>query len=80
MGGIGLHIPPNGFHLAPTLDLSVAIRTMVVRDGRAVFNVGGGITNDSEPEAEYEETLVKAKALFDALGVSTNASLAASNC
>jgi len=49
------------------LDLSVAIRTMVVRNREAVFNVGGGITTDSVPEDEYEETLLKAKALLNAI-------------
>jgi para-aminobenzoate synthetase component 1 len=47
-----------------TLDLSVAIRTMTVRGGEAIFNVGGGIVIDSIPEKEYEETLTKAKALL----------------
>lgn len=50
-----------------TLDLSVAIRTMVVSDNIATFNVGGGIVIDSEPEKEWEETLTKAKALLTAL-------------
>jgi para-aminobenzoate synthetase component 1/para-aminobenzoate synthetase len=36
---------------------------MVVKDGRAYFHVGGGIVADSEPEAEYEETLDKGAAL-----------------
>jgi anthranilate/para-aminobenzoate synthase component I len=31
--------------------------------------VGGAIVADSDPEAEYEETLVKARAMFDALGI-----------
>ena len=43
MGAIGYHIPENYFGCPPTLDMSVAIRTMVVRDGVATFNVGGGI-------------------------------------
>ncbi|MGB7203303.1 MAG: anthranilate synthase component I family protein [Pyrinomonadaceae bacterium] len=51
-----------------TLDLSVAIRTMVISDNVAGFNVGGGITIDSDPEMEYDETLLKAKALLNALG------------
>jgi anthranilate/para-aminobenzoate synthase component I len=50
------------------LDLSVAIRTMVVRGKTAVFNVGGGIVIDSVAESEYEETLVKAKALLNSIG------------
>lgn len=48
-------------------DLSVAIRTMTVRDNVARFNVGGGIVADSQPEDEYEESLVKARALLRAL-------------
>jgi para-aminobenzoate synthetase component I len=69
MGGIGYYVPENGFDgLTAGFDLSVAIRTMVVRDGAATFNVGGGITIDSDPEAEYEESLLKAKALLAALG------------
>jgi anthranilate/para-aminobenzoate synthase component I len=50
-----------------TLDLSVAIRTMIVRGNEAIFNVGGGIVIDSIPEKEYEETLTKAKALLNAI-------------
>jgi para-aminobenzoate synthetase component 1 len=46
-----------------SIDLNVAIRIMVVKDGRAYFHVGGGIVADSEPEAEYEETLDKGAAL-----------------
>ncbi len=49
------------------VDMSVAIRTMVLRGREAVFNVGGGIVIDSVPELEYEETLVKAKALMTAI-------------
>ncbi len=69
MGAIGYYIPDSGFQIPDSrFDLSVAIRTMVVRDGSAVFNVGGGIVIDSDPEWEYEETLVKAKALLSAIG------------
>jgi para-aminobenzoate synthetase component I len=52
-----------------TLEMSVAIRTLVIRRNTAVFNVGGGIVSDSDPAAEYDESLVKAKAIFRALGV-----------
>ena len=69
MGAIGYFIPKSGFdRLVPGFDLSVAIRTMVVRDRIATFNVGGGITIDSVPLAELEESLLKAKALLAALG------------
>ncbi len=50
------------------IDLSVAIRTMLIRDGRVEFNVGGGIVIDSDPESEYAESLDKARALLTALG------------
>lgn len=41
---------------------SVAIRTLTLfKDGRAVFNVGGGIVYDSTAEAEYDECLLKAR-------------------
>ncbi|MEZ5346044.1 MAG: aminodeoxychorismate synthase component I [Pyrinomonadaceae bacterium] len=49
------------------LDLSVAIRTMVIRESSAVFNVGGGIVIDSDPAGEYAESLIKARALIRAL-------------
>lgn len=67
MGAIGYSIP-DGFELEPAMDLSVAIRTMVIRDQTATFNVGGGIVIDSDPESEYDETLTKAKALLAAIG------------
>src|SRR4051794_7968818 len=66
MGAIGYHIPANSFGCPETLDMSVAIRTMVVRAGVATFNVGGGIVIDSDPEKEYEESLTKARALLSA--------------
>ena len=48
---------------------NVAIRTMTLKDGTAHVPVGGGIVADSDPAAEYDETLVKAAAMFAALGV-----------
>jgi para-aminobenzoate synthetase component 1 len=51
------------------IELNVAIRTMIVRDGLVHIPVGGGIVADSNPAAEYDETLVKARAMFEALGV-----------
>jgi para-aminobenzoate synthetase component 1 len=74
MGAIGYSIPNSALSTQHSslsthnsFDLSVAIRTMVVRDNEAVFNVGGGIVIDSIPEKEYEETLVKARALLGAI-------------
>lgn len=48
-----------------TMDLSIAIRTATVVDGRIVFSVGGGIVFDSDPAAEYEETLHKGQTLIN---------------
>ena len=49
--------------------LSIAIRTAICRDGRAHFHVGAGIVADSDPEAEYEETLAKARGFLAALNL-----------
>lgn len=51
--------------------LSIAIRTAVCKDGLAHFNVGAGIVADSVPEAEYEETLAKARGFLAALDMAT---------
>jgi len=48
-----------------TMDLSIAIRTATVTGGQLVFSVGGGIVIDSDPEAEFEETLHKGRTLMD---------------
>lgn len=47
------------------MDLALAIRTMIVKDGKAYVQAGAGIVYDSVPESEYEETLNKAKALLE---------------
>ncbi|MBI3742891.1 MAG: aminodeoxychorismate synthase component I [Chloroflexi bacterium] len=49
------------------VDLNIAIRTAVLRDGIASVHVGGGIVHDSDPAAEYQETLDKGEAFFRAL-------------
>ena len=51
-----------------TADFNIAIRTILMKGKRAFFQAGGGIVADSDPQAEYDETLAKARALFDALG------------
>lgn len=48
-------------------DLNIVIRTIIIKDARAYFQVGGGIVADSIPEKEYQETLDKARALIEAL-------------
>ncbi len=42
------------------MDLSILIRTAVVRDNQLHLHVGGGIVADSDPEAEYDESILKA--------------------
>jgi para-aminobenzoate synthetase component 1 len=49
-----------------TLDLSIAIRTATAVGGRLRFSVGGGVVYDSDPVAEYEETLHKGRTLSSA--------------
>lgn len=67
MGAIGYIMPNSVRNIDCLMDFSVAIRTMTFRENRAIFNVGGGITIDSLPADEYEETLTKAQALMAAL-------------
>jgi para-aminobenzoate synthetase component 1 len=50
------------------MDTSIAIRTLVAKNNKAYFSVGGGIVADSDPESEYQETLDKAAGIFQALG------------
>ncbi len=49
--------------------LSIVIRTAVCRQGTTYFNVGAGIVADSNAEAEYEETLAKARGFLAALNL-----------
>jgi para-aminobenzoate synthetase component I len=52
-----------GWH--DNVDLNIAIRTALVHEGHCFFSVGGGIVHDSDEEDEYQETLHKARTLFD---------------
>ena len=62
MGALGI-LYPNG-----DLDLALTIRTFAVAEGRIHLWVGGGIVWDSDPEAEVEESFVKARPLLRLLG------------
>ena len=44
--------------------LNIAIRTIIVKDSKAFAQVGGGIVADSDPKAEWQETITKARALL----------------
>lgn len=48
-------------------DTAIAIRTAVIKDGRLHVQAGGGIVHDSDPAAEWEETMNKGRALFRAV-------------
>ncbi|MFH1412403.1 MAG: aminodeoxychorismate synthase component I, partial [Candidatus Omnitrophota bacterium] len=50
-----------------SMDLNIAIRTMIKKGPEVYFQVGSGIVSDSDPETEYEETLHKARALIQAV-------------
>ncbi len=60
-GAIG-YIDPAG-----RMDLCLAIRTLVVHQGRVLLQAGAGVVADSDPAREYEETRHKAAALVQAL-------------
>lgn len=62
MGAIGW------LSLGGDLELSVAIRTAAAAGGKVVYHAGCGITADSDPEQELEESAVKARAFLTALG------------
>lgn len=67
-GRRGLYTGSMGYlTLDGCLDLNIVIRTLVYKDGSYHLGVGGGITCESEPEFEYEETWQKARALVEAL-------------
>jgi len=55
------------FDFRGNADFNIAIRTIIKKDNKAYFGVGGGITYDSIEEEEYNETLDKAEALMRVL-------------
>ncbi|RMH45865.1 MAG: anthranilate synthase component I [Alphaproteobacteria bacterium] len=59
-GGVG-YFAANG-----DMDMCIALRTAVVKDGKLYVQAGGGVVHDSDPEAEFEETVNKSKALIKA--------------
>jgi len=52
---------------AGNLDSCIALRTMVIKDGVAYIQAGGGIVADSDPASEYQESVNKSRALLTAL-------------
>lgn len=66
------------FDLAGNMDTAIDIRTLVVKDGIAHAQAGGGIVYDSKPDFEYRETLHKASALMRAIDDAEQAGIALS--
>jgi anthranilate synthase component 1 len=61
-GAVGYVFPQED-----ALDTCIAIRTLVLREGVAYLQAGGGIVADSDPAAEYDECLNKLAALERAI-------------
>lgn len=59
-GGVG-YFSANG-----DMDICIALRTGVIKDETLYVQAGGGVVYDSDPEAEYQETINKSKALMKA--------------
>ena len=59
-GGVGY------FAAQGDMDICIALRTAVVKDGTLYIQAGGGVVYDSDPEAEFQESVNKAKALTQA--------------
>ena len=55
------------FSYSGNMDMAIAIRTMVIKEGIAYVQAGCGVVYDSIPEREYEESLNKAQALLKAI-------------
>ncbi|MBG86755.1 MAG: anthranilate synthase component I [Verrucomicrobiales bacterium] len=60
------------FSFSGNLDCCITIRTALLKDGKAYVQAGGGWVADSDPEAEYQETVNKAKAMFKAVAIAEN--------
>ena len=71
-GGVGY------LDFSGNLDTCIAIRTMVARNGVAYVQAGGGIVADSDPDAEFQETVNKAMALLRAIEMAQRGSIAPS--
>ena len=51
------------FSAAGEMDTCIVLRTALVKDGKMYVQAGAGVVADSDPKAEYEETLHKSRAL-----------------
>ena len=67
------------FSAGGDMDICIALRTAVLKDGLLYSQAGGGVVYDSDPEAEYEETVNKAKAVWSAAADAANFSNSRNN-
>ncbi|MEM7505993.1 MAG: anthranilate synthase component I [Pseudomonadota bacterium] len=65
-GGVG-YFSANG-----EMDTCIALRTGVVKNGKLYVQAGGGVVYDSNPQAEFEETVNKSRALLHAASIARN--------
>jgi anthranilate synthase component 1 len=56
------------------MDMAIAIRTAVIKDGKVHVQAGAGVVADSRPEAEWDETMNKARALMSAVSEASGTS------
>jgi anthranilate synthase component I len=54
------------------MDMSIAIRTCVIRENKVYVQAGAGLVVDSNPESEWNETQIKARAVIKAVELSSN--------
>ena len=59
------------FSYTGNMDTAIALRTMLIQNDRVYIQAGGGVVADSDPAAEYQESVNKAKAMLRALGAAT---------
>jgi len=60
------------FSYTGNMDFCITIRTMVLMDGKIYIQAGAGIVADSDPEAEYQETVNKAMGMMQAIDMATS--------
>ena len=53
------------------VDSCIALRCAVLKNGHAYFQAGAGIVSDSDPQREYQETVIKARAMMKALAMAS---------
>jgi len=55
------------FSFTGNMDTAIALRTMLIKNHQVYIQAGGGVVADSDPQAEYQESVNKAKAMVNAL-------------